>query len=176
MQALRCGPPPARRGRVDLPPLTGGLVGYLGYDAVRRLERLPTLAKDDLRLPELAMMLATDLAVLDHTDGSVLLIANAVNHDDRPEGVDEAYDKAVARLDAMTADLARPVAPLASTVDPQHGDPAYVSQHRRADYLAAVERAKEEIRAGEAFQVVVSQRFEMRDAPRRARRLPGAAR
>jgi anthranilate synthase component I len=144
----------------DLPPLTSGLVGYIGYDAVRRLERLPSLAKDDLHIPELAMMLATDLAVLDHGDGSVILIANAVNHDARPEGVDEAYHKAVARLDAMTADLARPAAPLASTVD---ADVAaeYTSQTDRADYLAAVERTKAEIRAGEAFQVVVSQRFEM---------------
>jgi anthranilate synthase component I len=144
----------------ELPPLTGGMVGYIGYDAVRRLERLPSLAKDDLQLPELAMMLATDLAVLDHSDGSVLLIANAVNHDDRPEGVDEAYHKAVARLDAMTSDLSRPVAPLASTVEAVT-KPEYTSLTDRDDYLAAVERTKEEIRAGEAFQVVVSQRFEM---------------
>ncbi|WP_324277453.1 hypothetical protein [Blastococcus brunescens] len=62
----------------DLPPLTGGLVGYLGYDVVRRLERLPRTSADDLGMPELAMMLVTDLAVLDHTDGSILLIANAL--------------------------------------------------------------------------------------------------
>ena len=62
-----------------LPPLTGGLVGYLGYDVVRRLERLPETSTDDLGMPELAMMLVTDLAVLDHTDGSVLLIANALS-------------------------------------------------------------------------------------------------
>ena len=62
----------------DLPPLTGGLVGYLGYDVVRRLERLPETSDRDLGMPELAMMLVTDLAVLDHTDGSVLLIANAL--------------------------------------------------------------------------------------------------
>ena len=61
-----------------LPPLTGGLVGYLGYDVVRRLERLPETSTDDLGMPELAMMLVTDLAVLDHTDGTVLLIANAL--------------------------------------------------------------------------------------------------
>src|SRR3712207_7140024 len=70
--------PLARRLRTprtpDLPPLTGGLVGYLGYDVVRRLERLPERTDPDLGMPELAMMLVTDLAVLDHTDGSVLLI------------------------------------------------------------------------------------------------------
>jgi anthranilate synthase component 1 len=90
----------------DLPPLTGGLVGYLGYDVVRRLERLPRTSTDDLGMPELAMMLVTDLAVLDHTDGTVLLIANAL----RWEGP-AAWDDAVARLDAMAADLTKAVPP-----------------------------------------------------------------
>ena len=143
----------------DLPPLTGGMVGYIGYDAVRRWERLPELAKDDLHLPELSMLLATDLAVLDHAEGTVLLIANAVNFDDSPTGVDEAYADAVARLDAMTADLAKPAAPSAAVIDDV--TPTYTSNRERDDYLAAVERSKEEIRAGEAFQIVVSQRFEM---------------
>jgi anthranilate synthase component I len=146
-------------GGAELPPLTGGMVGYLGYDIVRRLEKIPTLAPDDLRLPELTMLFATDLAVLDHADGTVLLIANAVNHNDLPSGVDEAYHDAVARLDAMTADLARPVdtgaavltptAP-AETLSPFGGEP----------FRRAVEVVKEHIRAGDAFQVVPSQRFE----------------
>jgi len=143
-----------------LPPLTGGMVGYIGYDAVRRLERLPELAKDDLQLPELAMLFATDLAVLDHEDGSVLLIANAVNYDATDDRVDEAWADAVARLDSMQASLAQPSPPLAVTLD-WAATPSYTSNTERLQYLAAVERAKEEIRAGEAFQVVVSQRFEL---------------
>ena len=63
----------------------------MSYDAVRRLERLPDLAIDDLHLPELAFLLATDLAVLDHEDGTVVLVANAVNWDDTDERVDEAW-------------------------------------------------------------------------------------
>ncbi len=144
----------------DLPPLTGGMVGFVAYDAVRRLERLPELAKDDLHLPDLAMLFATDLAVLDHDDGTVLLIANAVNYDGSDERVDDAWADAVARLDVMTADLARPAPSLAATCDPG-AEASYTSNTERSDYLAAVERAKEEIRAGEAFQVVVAQRFEM---------------
>src|SRR5689334_5544867 len=101
-----------------LPPLTGGLVGYLGYDVVRRLEKLPELTPDDLKLPELTMLLATDLAVLDHSDGTVLLIANAVNHNDLASGVDEAYADAVARLDAMEAELLKPVDPGLATFTP----------------------------------------------------------
>jgi anthranilate synthase component 1 len=157
VEALRTPHPDPVLG---LPSLTGGLVGYIGYDAVRRLERLPDLARDDLELPELAMMLATDLAVLDHEDGSVVLVANAVNWDGSDEGVDRAYHAAVVRLATMTSDLARPNAPTAATLD-QRAEPAYTSGTLREDYLAAVDRAKEEIRAGEAFQIVVSQRFEM---------------
>ncbi|MFE0460380.1 anthranilate synthase component I [Kitasatospora sp. NPDC058965] len=141
-----------------LPPLTGGLVGYLGYDIVRRLEKLPDLNPDDLGLPELTMMLATDLAVLDHVDGTVLLIANAVNHNDLSSGADEAYADAVARLDAMEAELAKPVDPGLATFTPTAADA--VSPFGGAPYRAAVEVVKERIRAGEAFQVVPSQRFE----------------
>ena len=141
-----------------LPPLTGGLVGYLGYDAVRRMERLPDLAVDDLALPELVMLLATDLAAVDHHEGTVTLIANAINWDASDERVDEAYDDAVARLDRMTADLA---ASAPSTVAVYHpAEPRYTRRRTPAQHHAAVEAAKEQIRAGEAFQVVVSQRFE----------------
>ncbi|MFD7982280.1 anthranilate synthase component I [Kitasatospora indigofera] len=141
-----------------LPPLTGGLVGYLGYDVVRRLEKLPELTPDDLKLPELTMLLATDLAVLDHSDGTVLLIANAVNHNDLASGVDEAYADAVARLDAMEAELLKPVDPGLATFTPTAAEA--VSPFGGAPYRAAVEEIKERIRAGEAFQVVPSQRFE----------------
>ncbi|GAA4667741.1 anthranilate synthase component I [Streptomyces chumphonensis] len=143
----------------ELPPFTGGMVGYLGYDVVRRLERVGDSAEDDLGLPELTMLLASDLAVLDHRDGTVLLIANAINHNDLDTGVDEAYADAVARLDAMTADLGRP-APSGATPLPEPAVPAYEGLWGGANYRAAVEDVKERIRAGEAFQVVPSQRFQ----------------
>jgi anthranilate synthase component 1 len=142
-----------------MPPLTGGMVGYLGYDAVRRLERLPNLAVDDLGIPELVMLLVVDLAALDHHAGTVTLIANAINWDDSPERVDEAYDDAVARLDAMTEQLCTP-APASAAVFSRPA-PDFVRRRSSEQHGAAVEAAKEAIRAGEAFQVVVSQRFEM---------------
>jgi anthranilate synthase component 1 len=143
-----------------LPPLTGGMVGYIGYDTVRRLERLPDLAEDDLKIPELVMMMATDLAALDHHEGTITLIANAVNWDNSPERVDEAYDDAVRRLAGMTDALHVPAEPTAMVFDrPQ---PQFIRRRTREEFGAAVETAKEAIRAGEAFQIVVSQRFEMR--------------
>ncbi|WP_374983540.1 anthranilate synthase component I [Streptomyces fradiae] len=142
-----------------MPPFTGGMVGYLGYDIVRRLERIGDHGADELGLPELTMLLTSDLAVLDHWDGTVLLIANAINHNDLDTGVDEAYADAVARLDAMQADLTRP-AESGPAVLPPSELPPYTARWGGAAYQEAVEDIKERIRAGEAFQVVPSQRFE----------------
>ena len=141
-----------------LPPLTGGMVGYLSYDAVRRWERLPDANPDEIGVPELAMLLATDLAVLDHHDGSVLLIANAINYDDSDERVDDAWADAVRRLDLMQSDLATSAAASASTYD-LTAEVDVESRTPREDYLAGVEACKEHIRAGDAFQIVLSQRF-----------------
>ncbi|MFI8928425.1 anthranilate synthase component I [Streptomyces sp. NPDC053474] len=146
-------------GAEGLPPFTGGMVGYLGYDIVRRLEKIGPGEVDDLGLPELTMLLTSDLAVLDHWDGSVLLIANAINHNDLDTGVDEAHADAVARLDAMEADLSRPVAQPPAALPPS-ALPEFTARWGGRDYQVAVEDIKERIRAGEAFQVVPSQRFE----------------
>jgi anthranilate synthase component 1 len=149
----------------EAPPLTGGLVGYLGYDLVRRFERLPDLAHDDLQLPELGMMLATDLVVLDHFDGTVTLVANAVLPDrdgdsaEWTEKVTAAYHHAVGRLDAMTTALSRPLPPLVSTLD-HPGVGRFVSRTPEGEFPKAVRAAQEAIRAGECFQIVPSQRFE----------------
>ncbi|WP_236241018.1 anthranilate synthase component I [Streptomyces sp. CC228A] len=142
-----------------MPPFTGGMVGYLGYDIVRRLERIGEHGTDDLRLPELTMLLTSDLAVLDHWDGTVLLIANAINHNATDSGVDEAYADAVARLDAMQADLTKS-AESAPAVLPPSELPESTALWGGPAYQDAVEDIKERIRAGEAFQVVPSQRFE----------------
>jgi anthranilate synthase component I len=139
-----------------LPPLTGGLVGYLGYDVVRRLERLPRTSTDDLGMPELAMMLVTDLAVLDHTDGSILLIANASRGG-------EGYEDAVARLDAMAADLTKAVPSGVAVLETAEAPPVD-SNMAPGVYEDGVERIREHIRAGDAFQVVLAQRFEMATA------------
>ena len=153
VQALATKPIPG------LPPLTGGLVGTVTYDAVRRWEHVPDNGRDELGLPELSMLLATDLAVLDHSDGSLLLIANAINRDNTDECVDDAYADSVARLDALQTALA---APSESTIAiPAAVDLPVTPSHTRDDYLANVEDAKEAIRAGEAFQIVVSQRFSL---------------
>jgi anthranilate synthase component 1 len=143
----------------DMPPLSSGLVGFFAYDFVRRLERLPELAVDDLHLPDMLLLLATDLAAVDHHEGTITLIANAVNWDGSDERVDAAYDDAVERLDVMTDALGQP---LGSTVAAfSRPEPHPRAQRTVQEYGAVVERLVKEIEAGEAFQVVPSQRFEM---------------
>jgi anthranilate synthase component 1 len=141
-----------------LPPLTGGLVGYMGYDSVRRLETIPNLATDDLNLPEIAFMLTSDLAVMDHSNGTVTLIANAINWDGTDNRIDEAYAESVERLDRMYQDLQSALPGDVSKI-PDFRKPDFESNISHVEFRAKVEIAKEEIRAGEAFQIVISQRF-----------------
>ena len=106
-----------------MPPLSGGMVGFFAYDFVRRLERLPELAVDDLGLPDMLLLLATDLAAVDHHEGTITLIANAVNWNGTDERVDWAYDDAVARLDVMTTALGQPLPSTVATFsrpEPRH--------------------------------------------------------
>ena len=144
-----------------LPPLTGGLVGALGWDIVRYWEpTLPAKAPEELGVPELTLCLATDLAVLDHVDGSVWLIANAINFDDTDARVDEAWTDAVARLDAMERGLIEPASASAAVLN-DATEPEIEFRSTQAEYEAAVRAGKVAIRDGEVFQVVLSQRLDV---------------
>lgn len=127
-----------------LPNLTSGLVGTVGWDAIRHWE--PTLraeAPDETGQPETVLALATDIAVVDHVSGSVWLIANAVNVDDKSTRADAAYNEAVARLDQMQRDAATP-APDESRVnilDETVAQPELRFRTEKSHYEQAVERA-----------------------------------
>jgi len=153
MELLSTGP------LAGMPPLSAGMVGFFAYDFGRRLERLPELAVDDLHLPDMLLLLATDIAAVDHHEGTITLIANAVNWNGSDERIDEAYDDAVARLDVMTAALGQPLSSTVATFSRPEPHPR--AQRTLEEYSAVVERLVAEIEAGEAFQVVPSQRFEM---------------
>ena len=141
-----------------LPPLHGGAVGYVGYDAVRYIEELPQTTDDDLALPEVALMFTGQLIVFDHLRQRMSVICNVVIGDDPVA----QYDEAVAAADALVARIATATVPgslSAPTVDGV--TPETRSNQEPQEYMARVERAKEAIAAGEVFQVVPSQRFEM---------------
>ena len=148
----------------QLPPLTSGLVGYLGYDIVRRWEELPVDTKNDLGLPEFSMLLVSDLAVLDHDDSVIYLVANVFVDDSwDTQARRSAYASAVMRLDQMESSLRRSVEVPALNIGAQDLTATTVeirSTSTRKEFTDNVEVVREYIRAGDAFQVVLSQRFE----------------
>jgi anthranilate synthase component 1 len=137
-----------------LPPMAAGLFGYLGYDMVRLIEKLPATNPDVLGIPDAVLTRPTLMAVFDHVRDTLTLCA-PVWPGGEPGALIEAAE---ARLDEAEAALDRPVPRAAPPANlPRLGEPD--SNFTEAGYIAAVERAKEYIRAGDAFQVVPSQRF-----------------
>lgn len=139
------------------PPLTGGLVGFIGWEAIRQLERLPDAPPADFAVPGQALSFVSELVVLDHRTGSAILIAAAVN-----DGVDDAdalWSDAQVRLDRLQSGLATPAEAFLADVD-LGIEPAPIARTDRSDFLAAVDRSREFIRDGDVFQVVISQRFD----------------
>ncbi|HEX5266216.1 MAG TPA: anthranilate synthase component I, partial [Acidimicrobiales bacterium] len=124
----------------ELPPLHSGLVGYLGYDVVREVERLPSVPPDDVGAPDAVLSVIGPMAAFDHWRQRVFLIDNVVVDPAwGPAEVDAAYDAAAAAIDSMAADLGRPLADApAEPPDPAEGLPGF---HRRVspeEYQAAV--------------------------------------
>lgn len=139
------------------PPLTGGLVGFIGWEAVRQLERLEQAPTADFDIATQAFTFVSELVVIDHRTGQVLLVASTLN--DGEHSVADLWDDAQIRLDRMQRDLAAPTPAYLAEVDLSVPiEPTYRTE--RADYLSAVERSKEYIVAGDVFQVVIAQRFD----------------
>jgi anthranilate synthase component 1 len=152
-----------------LPRLWGGAVGYFSYDVVRLIERLPNPPLDDLGLPD-GLFLFTDVVLaIDNLKGRAMAIA-AVPIDPGMSASDlrRAYDGAAERTGALVKRLeeAPPPKPLALKPEPET-DPAFTSSSTRSQFEAGVERIREYIRAGDVFQVVLSQRLgmELRASP-----------
>ncbi|MBE0477378.1 MAG: anthranilate synthase component I [Coriobacteriia bacterium] len=138
-----------------LPPFVGGAVGYVGYEVASGFERVPRHPVDELGVPDLVMMLAETVVAFDHARRVMLVIAAA-----RPgEDAGAAYDEALARIDAALARLRQGPAG-ARLGEVGATAPVPLAEHTaREAFLGQVERAKEHIAAGDAFQVVLSQRF-----------------
>ena len=146
----------------DLPPLQGGLMGHLGYDVVREIEQLPNIPHDDRDLPDASISVIGSLAAFDHWRQRVYLLESVPVAGLTDDEINQAYDAAVVRVHEAVADISRPLAYVA-VEPPVAGDvlPETRSSMPNGRYQNAVEVAKEYIRAGDIFQVVLSQRFDI---------------
>ena len=143
----------------NAPPFYGGAVGYLSYDAVRQFEpSIGAPAKDELGLPDALFVLAEDLLIFDHRLRRLIVVANAFI--DEHESADAAYQNACDRITAMIQKLDEPlhIPPLNGLAE--YDTPEAGSNTTQVEYEAMVLKAKEYIAAGDAFQIVPSQRFE----------------
>jgi anthranilate synthase component I len=147
----------------SLPTFVGGAVGFAGYDTVRYLEpeKLPAMPRDDRHLPDLMFGIYDELVIFDHVQKTVLVVATAHVGPEENKSHREIYDDAVARIDAIVECLAAPFAFELTSIDlAQEVRPQYTANTTQAAYEAAVVAAKEYIKAGDIFQVVLSQRLE----------------
>jgi anthranilate synthase component I len=148
-----------------LPRFFGGAVGWLGYDMVRHFERLPERAPDELNLPDMCFALTDTVVVFDNLRGTLKVVASV---DVAGKDPNQAYDEACEKVEEICQRLispSQPLLPLDLDLGGQGTQVAPVSRTKKADYLAGVGKIKEYILAGDAFQVVYSQRF---DVPRGA--------
>src|SRR5208283_1627603 len=138
-----------------LPPFTAGAVGFFAYDAVRQIERLPVHATDELGIPDACLLFFDEVLAFDHVRKEIWLIVTAdVSHGNAAA----AYDRAVKRLNKLEKALALP---LPRRKPRKNGKLKVKFRTAKKDFLAGVARTKEYIRAGDAFQVVLSQRFDV---------------
>ncbi len=151
-----------------LPRFQGGAVGYVGYDVVRHFERLPQIARDDLKLPDAIFLFTDSLLVFDNLRHRLLVIANAHVEKRDPASLDRAYDAAATKIGRLLAKLDRPTRhppPLTlPAVDPllALGEEGFESSLDQAAFADRVRRAKEYIASGDAYQIVVSRRLDTR--------------
>ncbi len=143
--------------RPELPRFSGGAVGFLGYEAIHFFEpKVPVASRDELQLPEAVFIIPSNLLIFDHRLRTLKIVANAFLEDGSPENV---YARAVDSIDAIARTLTKSVElsmlPTADLVP----EAAHSNIHPN-EFIHAVERAKDYIRAGDIFQVVLSQRFE----------------
>ncbi len=143
-----------------LPPFTAGAVGFFSYDVVRQIEALPTLAQDELAMPDASLMFFDEVLAFDHIRKEILLIVT-VNVRDSP--AECAYVEGLERLERLAGRLARPLPRSAARRPTPTGKPLKIhARTPKSRFLEAVARAKQYIAAGDIFQVVLSQRFDIK--------------
>ena len=142
----------------NLPPFTGGAVGYFGYDMVRTIEDIPNTGIDDLGIDDAVLMFFKTVLAFDHLRHQIHIITNIILEESHTS-IEEQYNAAVQEISRIESLLRAPLeVPAATKVE---GDVVVRSNFEKKDFLNAVVKAKEYIAAGDIFQVVLAQRFEV---------------
>lgn len=144
-----------------LPRFYGGMVGFLAYDAVRQFERLPAIAKDDLDLPDALFFLPDTLLIFDNISHRIKVVSNVLVPESNPRRLREAYDDAARKIDEVIEALRRPL-DVSHTKGRGAGELQLCSSMSHAEFIQAVQRAQEYVRAGDVVQAVVSQRLSIK--------------
>ena len=139
----------------DLPPFAGGAVGYFGYDCVRSVEPLGEPNPDPVGLPDMALMLSDVLLAFDHLKHTTTVLANVYVEDD----LEAAYARAAGLIAEVRERLAGPLPAPPAPAEPPREEPVFESNMPRESFEAMVARIVEYVHAGDAFQVVPSQRW-----------------
>jgi anthranilate synthase component 1 len=142
----------------SLPPFTGGAVGYFGYDMVRTIEEIPESGVDDLRVDDAVLMFYKTVLAFDHLRHQIHIISNLIV-EDSSEPIEIQYKKAIEEIERIESVLRAPLE--IPPVTRNETDVTVRSNFEKQEYLAAVATAKEYIAAGDIFQVVLAQRFEV---------------
>jgi anthranilate synthase component 1 len=144
----------------ELPPFIGGAIGYAGYDVVRYVENLPHPPPDDRQLPDMSFAFYDRMVIFDNVNKTMTVVVMA--RIDEAEGTRQAYDRAEREIDAIVLRLGTPANELSlATIEPM-GEVTmdYTSNFTQTEFEDAVRKCVEYIRAGDIFQVVISQRLE----------------
>ena len=139
-----------------MPKFHGGAVGYISYDEVRHFEKLPDANPDTLNVPDLYFIITDTILIFDHVNNRLKIVSNAYVQGD-PQ---TAYNEAIRKIDAIEQTLRRPLVLTSERIHAGEVDKEPRSSFTREGFCDAVRRAKEYIKAGDAFQIVLSQRFE----------------
>ena len=142
-----------------LPPFTAGAVGFFAYDAVRQIERLPALAKDELRIPDACLLFFDEVLAFDHVRKEIMLVVTA---DVTRGNASAAYGHAIKRLARLEKRIAQPLPRVERRKSSKPAELKVKPRTTKKEYVAAVARTKDYIAAGDIFQAVIAQRFDVK--------------
>jgi len=143
-----------------LPRFFGGLVGYIGYETIRFIEKIPDTCKDDLKTSDIKLILADTILIFDRVKHTIKIVANAHIDKRSKTSADKAYKRAISDIEAICEKLKKPLKQSMPTIEGVAAPIRYKSNIKKSLFKKTILKAKRYIKSGDIIQVVLSQRFE----------------